>query len=63
MKIIKDYCLSKSQISKMFQDMIKIRYFENKIVELYSNGRMPGIVHLYIGEEAVAVGVCANLTN
>jgi len=63
MKIIKDYCLSKSQISKMFQDMIKIRYFENEIVELYSNGKMPGIAHLYIGEEAVAVGVCANLTN
>jgi len=43
--------------------MIKIRYFENKIVELCSNGKMPGIAHLYIGEEAVAVGVCVNLTN
>jgi pyruvate dehydrogenase E1 component alpha subunit len=63
MKSIKDYNLSKSQISKMYQGMIKIRYFENKIVELYSSGKMPGIAHLYIGEEAVAVGVCANLTN
>lgn len=63
MKSTKDYNLSKSQISKMYQGMIKIRYFENKIVELYSSGKMPGIAHLYIGEEAVAVGVCANLTS
>ena len=62
MKNIKDYNLSKSQISEMYQGMLKIRYFENKVVELYSNGKMPGIAHLYIGEEAVAVGVCANLT-
>jgi len=63
MKNIKDYNLSKSEISEIYQGMIKIRYFENKIVELYSNGKMPGIAHLYIGEEAVAVGVCFNLTN
>jgi len=63
MKSTKDYYLSKSQISKMYQGMIKIRYFENKIVELYSSGKMPGIAHLYIGEEAIAVGVCANLTS
>jgi len=62
MKNIKDYNLSKSQISEMYQGMLKIRYFENKVVELYSSGKMPGIAHLYIGEEAVAVGVCANLT-
>jgi len=63
MKSIKDYNLSKYQISKMYQGMLKIRYFENKVVELYSSGKMPGIAHLYIGEEAVAVGVCTNLTN
>ena len=62
MKNIKDYNLSKSQISEMYQGMLKIRYFENKVVELYSSGKMPGIAHLYIGEEAVAVGVCTNLT-
>lgn len=62
MKNIKDYNLSKSQISEMYQGMLKIRYFENKVVELYSSGKMPGIAHLYIGEEAIAVGVCTNLT-
>jgi pyruvate dehydrogenase E1 component alpha subunit len=63
MKNIKDYKLSKSQFLEMYQCMIKIRYFENKVVELYSSGKMPGIAHLYIGEEAVAAGVCANLTH
>jgi len=61
-KPIKSYALSKEKILKMYQDMLKIRYFENKITDLYSRGLMPGLAHLYIGEEAVAVGVCANLT-
>jgi len=53
--------LSKEFLAKLFKDMLKIRYFENKVVELYSNGTMPGLAHLYIGEEAVAVGVCSAL--
>jgi len=61
-KTIKSYDLGKENILKMYQDMLKIRYFENKITGLYSKGLMPGLAHLYIGEEAVAVGVCANLT-
>ncbi|MBA7540696.1 Acetoin:2,6-dichlorophenolindophenol oxidoreductase subunit alpha [subsurface metagenome] len=61
-KPIKSYDLKKENILKMYQDMLKIRYFENKITDLYSKGLMPGLAHLYIGEEAVAVGVCANLT-
>ena len=61
-KPIKSYGLDKKNILKMYQDMLKIRYFENKITDLYSKGLMPGLAHLYIGEEAVAVGVCANLT-
>ena len=61
-KPIKNYSLSKEKILKMYQDMLKIRYFENKITDLYSKGLMPGLAHLYIGEEAIAVGVCNNLT-
>ncbi|RLC37582.1 MAG: pyruvate dehydrogenase (acetyl-transferring) E1 component subunit alpha [Candidatus Nealsonbacteria bacterium] len=61
-KPIKSYGLDKEKILKMYQDMLKIRYFENKITDFYSKGLMPGLAHLYIGEEAVAVGVCANLT-
>ena len=61
-KQIKSYALSKEKILKMYQDMLKIRYFENEITNVYSKGLMPGLAHLYIGEEAVAVGVCNNLT-
>ena len=61
-KPIKEYGLSKDRLLKMYQDMLKIRYFENQIIDLYSKGLMPGLAHLYIGEEAIAVGVCANLT-
>jgi pyruvate dehydrogenase E1 component alpha subunit len=60
-KLIKSYSLNKEKILKMYQDMLKIRYFENKITDVYSRGLMPGLAHLYIGEEAVAVGTCANL--
>jgi len=59
---IKVYHLPKEKLMKIYQDMLKIRYFENKITDLYSKGLMPGLAHLYIGEEAIAVGVCNNLT-
>lgn len=45
----------------MYQQMAKIRTFEEKVNELYTNALMPGLAHLYIGEEAVAVGVCTAL--
>lgn len=61
-KSIKSYSLGKENILKMYQSMLKIRYFENEITNVYSKGLMPGLAHLYIGEEAIAVGVCANLT-
>lgn len=41
--------------------MVLIRTFEEKVAELFSRGKLPGIIHTYIGEEAIAVGVCANL--
>lgn len=41
--------------------MLKIRRFEEKIIELYPEQEMRTPVHLYIGQEAIAVGVCANL--
>ncbi|WSM88558.1 pyruvate dehydrogenase (acetyl-transferring) E1 component subunit alpha [Actinacidiphila glaucinigra] len=43
--------------------MLRIRRFEERCVELYSAAKIRGFVHLYIGEEAVAVGVCAALTS
>ena len=42
--------------------MLEIRKFEDKVHELFAQGVLPGFVHLYAGE-AVAVGVCAHLTD
>jgi pyruvate dehydrogenase E1 component alpha subunit len=44
-------------------EMIRIRRFEERCVELYSAAAIRGFVHLYIGEEAVAVGVMQALTS
>lgn len=42
--------------------MLRIRRFEERCVELYSTEKIRGFMHLYIGEEAVATGVCSALT-
>lgn len=44
-----------------YRQMARIREFEEKVNELYLGGIMPGLAHLYSGEEAVAVGVCQAL--
>lgn len=46
---------------RMYEQMRKIRAFEEQADDLYKTRRMPGLTHLYIGEEAVAVGVCETL--
>jgi pyruvate dehydrogenase E1 component alpha subunit len=43
------------------RSMLRIRHFEEQIFEVYTSGLMHGLAHLYIGEEAVAVGVCTAL--
>jgi len=45
----------------MYRQMVTIRLFEEQVNDLYKTARMPGLAHLYSGEEAVAVGVCAAL--
>jgi TPP-dependent pyruvate/acetoin dehydrogenase alpha subunit len=45
----------------MYEQMLKIRNFEETVNELYKGARMPGLAHLYSGEEAIAVGVCEAL--
>jgi len=46
---------------RMYRQMVAIRLFEGQVNELYTRALMPGLAHLYIGEEAVAVGVCEAL--
>lgn len=48
-------------LSLLFE-MLRIRRFEEKCAELYSAGKIRGFLHLYIGEEAVAVGAMQSLT-
>jgi TPP-dependent pyruvate/acetoin dehydrogenase alpha subunit len=45
----------------MYSGMTTIRLFEEQVNDLYRGAKMPGLAHLYIGEEAVAVGVCSAL--
>jgi len=53
--------LSREQLLEMYRKMFRIRRFEEKLVEMYAEGTMPGLAHLYAGEEAVAVGACSAL--
>ncbi len=52
---------TKEQRIAMYKTMVVIRKFEDATRELYTQGLMPGLAHLYVGEEAVAVGACAAL--
>lgn len=57
-----DYAaIDREQWLQMYEQMYKIRQFEENANELYLRRIMPGLTHLYIGEEAVAVGVCEAL--
>jgi pyruvate dehydrogenase E1 component alpha subunit len=46
---------------EMYRTMLTIRRFEERCNHLYMQGRIPSTLHLYIGQEAVATGVCAHL--
>ena len=53
--------IDREQWLHMYEQMSKIRAFEENANELYLSRKMPGLTHLYIGEEGVAVGVCEAL--
>jgi acetoin:2,6-dichlorophenolindophenol oxidoreductase subunit alpha len=46
---------------QLLESMLRIRAFESQANQLYLSAKMPGLTHLYVGEEAVAVGVCSVL--
>lgn len=54
---------TKKEFVSFYQTMQTIRIFEERIADLYARGEVPGLAHLYIGEEAVATGVSASLTD
>lgn len=53
--------ITRDMLLGFYKTILTIRKFEEKAVELFAAGKLPGFVHLYIGEEAVATGVCASL--
>jgi pyruvate dehydrogenase E1 component alpha subunit len=53
--------IAKKKLIDMYQIMLRIRTFEERVSSEFAAGNIPGFVHLYIGEEAVATGTCANL--
>ena len=55
--------LSRDDLVEVYRQMRTIRNFEEKLVELVGAGRLAGFLHLYAGEEAVAVGVCKHLSD
>ena len=48
---------------RMYRQMMRIRTFEDNANQLYLSAKMPGLTHMYSGEEAVAVGICEALTD
>ena len=55
--------LSHEKLLGMYETMQKIRQFEFQTAKSFAEGDVLGFVHLYIGEEAIATGVCANLVD
>lgn len=53
--------LATEHLLTLLREMLRIRRFEEKCVELYSLGKIRGFLHLYIGEEAIAVGAMQSL--
>ncbi len=53
--------VSREKLVEMYLKMLEIRHFEEKVFELYGQNLVPGTIHLYAGQEAVAVGVCSAL--
>jgi acetoin:2,6-dichlorophenolindophenol oxidoreductase subunit alpha len=53
--------MNKEDIISMYTKMLTIRRFEERAAAEYAKGNIPGFIHSYIGQEAVAVGVCSSL--
>jgi pyruvate dehydrogenase E1 component alpha subunit len=55
--------MTKQKAEWIYKTMNDIRNFEDEVHRIFTTGEIPGFVHLYAGEEAVATGVCAHLTD
>lgn len=57
----RDHPIATDKLLRMYRQVWTIRLFEEKVNDLYTRALMPGLAHLYSGEEAVAVGICEAL--
>jgi acetoin:2,6-dichlorophenolindophenol oxidoreductase subunit alpha len=57
----KTMAIPTEKLLRMYRQMVAIREFEMQVNDLYTRALMPGLAHLYIGEEGIAVGVCEAL--
>ena len=55
--------IPEEKLEFMYEQMVRIRNFEERVKDLFAAGEMPGFVHLYLGQEAIASGVCATLND
>src|SRR5713226_2457277 len=55
--------LNVESLESLYQVMVRIRRFDERTVELFNAGLVKGTAHSYVGQEAVAAGACANLTD
>ncbi|GAC1406656.1 MAG: acetoin:2,6-dichlorophenolindophenol oxidoreductase subunit alpha [Ktedonobacteraceae bacterium] len=53
--------LNRDSLLHMYETMVTIREFETRVKEEFARGLIPGFVHLYAGEEAIATGICGHL--
>jgi len=58
---VKQPAIGAEKLIHFYRQMLRIRLFEEQVSQLYMSAKMPGLAHLYIGQEAVAVGVCEAL--
>ena len=55
--------IDKAKLLAMYKSMVRIRAFEKRASKEFALGNIPGHIHLSVGQEAVAVGACANLVD
>lgn len=53
--------IEKAKLVEMYETMVRIRTFEQRVAKEFGMSKIPGIIHLYLGEEAIAAGTCAHL--
>ena len=53
--------IEREKLKDMYRTMVRIRCFEERVAREFAAGNIPGVIHLYIGQEAIAVGAMANL--